>query len=299
MASALRRDGSGTSGLAGRLAFVAVVALAVAPAVFAARTQLKPAFNLFSPQQDIEIGEKLAAKVPAEMPLLNDRRVDDYLNKLGRRLAAHTPGYQYPYQYRAVNSPAINAFALPGGDIYVNRGAIDAADTESELAGVMAHETSHVALRHGTNQASKAYLAEIPAALLGGWLGNQSSIGAEIAQLTTGVALGSLFLKYSRDDETQADVLGTQILYDSGYDPRALARFFERIEAQNKTQPVEFFSDHPNPDHRIERVTEEVENLGGLPPGYRVDSPEFHKIKDYLRTLPPPPRQPAAPAQPQ
>lgn len=277
------------------LAFAAIAALALAPALFAARTQLKPAFNVFSPQQDVQIGQKLAAQVPKEVLLLNDKRVDDYLNRLGHELAAYATGYKYPYEYHAVNSNAINAFALPGGNIYINRGAIEAADTESELAGVMAHETSHVALRHGTSQASKAYLAEVPAALLGSWLGNSPSIGSQIAQLSTGVAMNGMFLKYSRVDETQADVLGTQILYDAGYDPRAIARFFEKIETENKTNPVEFFSDHPNPEHRIERVAEEVQKLGGLPQGYQEDSAEFHKIKQYLRTLPPPPRQSAAP----
>jgi beta-barrel assembly-enhancing protease len=295
MSTASRRPERRKSRWAPALSFAAVLALTAVPAVFAERTQLKPAFDVFSPQQDIEIGQKLAAKVPQEMPLLNDRRVDNYLNKLGKDLAAHAPGFKYPYEYQAVNSNAINAFALPGGHIYIDRGAIEAADTESELAGIMAHETSHVALRHGTSQASKAYIAEIPAALLSGWLGNDPSVGAQIAQLTTGVAMSSMFLKYSRVDETQADVLGTQILYDSGYDPRALARFFEKIEAESQSQPVEFFSDHPNPEHRVERVMEEVQNLGGLPKGYKEDSPEFHKIQEYLRTLPPPPRESTTP----
>jgi predicted Zn-dependent protease len=268
----------------------AIVVMAVAPALLASRTQLKPGWNLFSADQDIQIGKRLSAEVPKQMPLLDDKRVDDYLNKLGHHLAEHAPGYHYDYQYRAVNSSAINAFALPGGYIYVNRGAIEAADDEAELAGVMAHETAHVALRHGTNQASKAYAAEIPVALLSGWLGTDSSIATAITQLTTGLVLNSVFLHYSRADETQADVLGTQILYDSGYDPRAIARFFEKIEARSKSQPIEFFSDHPNPEHRIERVMEEVDKLGGPPSGYKEDSREFHSIQKYLRKLPPPPK---------
>jgi predicted Zn-dependent protease len=277
------------SRLMGVVSVVALVAMTLAPALYASRTQLKPGWDLFSPQQDVQIGKRLAAQVPKQMHLLDNRRVDDYLNELGRRLSAHAPGYKFPYQYRCVNSAEINAFALPGGFIYIDRGAIEAASTEAELAGVMAHETAHVALRHGTSQASKAYIAEIPVALLGGWLGNNSSIGSMITQMTTGFVLNSVFLHYSREDETQADVLGTQILYDAGYDPRALARFFEKIEAKQKTQPIQFFSDHPNPENRIERVMEEVRNLGGPERGYKEDSRRFHEIQKYLRSLPPPP----------
>jgi predicted Zn-dependent protease len=277
--------------LAPILALAAALAIGLSPAISADRTRLQPGWDLFSPEQDIQIGKRLAAQVPKQMTLLDDRRVDDYLNQLGRRLAAHAPGYKYPYEYRCVNNAAINAFALPGGHIYIDRGVIEAASNEAELAGVMAHETAHVALRHGTSQASKAYVAEIPAALLSGWLGNNSSLGSTIVQMTTGFVMNSVFLKYSRDDESQADILGTQILYDSGYDPRALARFFEMIEAKSKSQPIEFFSDHPNPEHRIERVMEEVTKLGGPPSGYKEDSRQFHEIQKYVDKLPPPPKQ--------
>ena len=277
--------------LAAILAFAGALAIGLSPAISADRTRLQPGWDLFSPDQDIQIGKRLAAQVPKQMTLLDNRRVDGYLNQLGQRLAAHAPGYKYPYEYRCVNSAAINAFALPGGYIYIDRGVIQAASDEAELAGVMAHETAHVALRHGTSQASKAYVAEIPAALLSGWLGNNSSLGSTIVQMTTGFVMNSVFLKYSRDDESQADILGTQILYDSGYDPRALARFFETIEAKSKSQPIEFFSDHPNPDHRIERVMEEVTKLGGPPSGYKEDSPQFYEIQKYVDNLPPPPKK--------
>jgi predicted Zn-dependent protease len=276
---------------AGALALAAGLVIVLAPAVSADRTRLQPGWDLFSPQQDIQIGKRLAAEVPRQMVLLDNRRVDDYLNEIGKRLVSHAPGYAYPYQFRCVNTAAINAFALPGGSIYIDRGVIEAAANESELAGVMAHETAHVALRHGTSQASKVYLAEIPAALLSGWLGNNSSFGSAVVQMTTGFVMNSVFLKYSRQDETQADVLGTQILYDSGYDPRALARFFEIIQTRSKSQPIEFFSSHPNPEHRIERVMEEVRKLGGPEPGYREDSRQFHKIQKYVDSLPPPPKQ--------
>jgi predicted Zn-dependent protease len=251
------------------------------------RTALKPGWNLFTPEQDIQIGKQSSARIGQQVLLLNDPRVDDYLDALGKKLAGYAPGYKYPYQYRCVNDENINAFALPGGFIYINRGVIEAADNEAQLAGVMAHETSHVALRHGTNQVSKAEAWQIPFGLLG----NAGGLGGLMAQLGGGFTLNSIVLKYSRDDETQADVLGTQILYDAGYDPRALAQFFEKIEAESKgKQPAQFFSDHPNPGNRTGRVDDEVEKLGGPEPNYRTDSDDFHSIKIYVMKLPKPPK---------
>jgi predicted Zn-dependent protease len=126
---------------------------------WADRTQLKPGWNMFSAQQDVEVGQQVSRDAEKQVPMLKDSRVDKYLNNLGQRLSAHAPGYKFPYTYKAVNDRAINAFALPGGPIYINRGVIEAADNETQLAGVMAHETSHVALRHGTNQACNASAA--------------------------------------------------------------------------------------------------------------------------------------------
>jgi len=253
-----------------------------------ARTPLKPGWNLFTPEQDIQIGKQASAGVGRQVLLLNDPRVDNYLDALGKKLASYAPGYQYPYQYRCVNDQSINAFALPGGFIYINRGVIEAADNEAQLAGVMAHETSHVALRHGTNQVSKAEAWRIPLGLLGA----AGGLGGLIGQVGAGFTLNSIILKYSRDDETQADVMGTQILYDSGYDPRALAQFFEEIEAESKgKEPAQFFSDHPNPGNRIGRIDEEVDKLGGPEPNYRSDSEDFHSIKIYVMKLPKPPKR--------
>ena len=252
-----------------------------------ARTPLKPGWNLFTPEQDIQIGARASAKIGQQILLLNDPRVDDYLDALGKKLASYTPGYKYPYQYRCVNDENVNAFALPGGFIYVNRGVIEAADNEAQLAGVLAHETSHVALRHGTNQVSKAEAWRIPL----GVLGAAGGLGGLIARAGGGFTLNSIVLKYSRDDETQADVLGTQILYDAGYDPRALAQFFEKIQAESKgKQPAQFFSDHPNPGNRTGRVDEEVDRLGGPEPDYRTDSDDFRSIKIYVMKLPKPPK---------
>ncbi len=273
---------------------ITILALTWAPLTWADRTQLSPGWNMFSPQQDVEMGKQVSHDAEQQLQMLNDPRVDNYLNNLGRTLAAHAPGERYPYQYKCVNDRNINAFALPGGFVYVNRGAIEAADNEAQLAGVMAHETSHVALRHGTNQASKTSIAKAPLGILGGMLGS-NSIGSVLAQLGVGFATNSILLKYSRTDESQADIMGTQILFDSGYDPRAMAQFFEKIQAENKSgQPLEFFSDHPNPDNRIQRVDEEIDKLGGTKRGSKTDSPAFQEIKRYVLSRPAPPAKGSA-----
>ncbi len=259
-----------------------VLTLAGVSSTWAARTQLKPGWNMFSPQQDIEMGQQVSRDAEQKLQLLNDARVDNYLNNLGRSLAGKAPGERYPYQFKCVNDRSINAFALPGGFVYVNRGLIEAADNEAQLAGVIAHETSHVALRHGSNQASKASVAKAPLGILSGVLGS-NSVGAALAQLGAGFATDSILLKYSRTDESQADIMGTQILFDSGYDPRAMAQFFTKIQAENKGgQPLEFFSSHPNPDHRIERVDQEIGMLGGARRDSKIDSPAFQDIKRSL-----------------
>lgn len=279
-------DGAGRAGSIGpslsrTVALAALLALVLLPMARAQRTPMKAGWNMFSPQQDVEMGQQVARDAERQLPLLYDSRVDDYLNTLGRRLAAHAPGPRFPYRYRMVDDRTINAFALPGGPVYINRGVIEAAENEAQLAGVMAHETAHVALRHGTSQASKAYLARFPLAILGGVI--RSPGGAMLAQMGAGFAANSLFLKYSRNAETQADILGAQMLYDSGYDPRALGQFFEIIQGRSRGgSSSAFFSNHPNPENRAERVNQEVRRLGGSR-NLTNDSPEFEDIKRYLQ----------------
>jgi hypothetical protein len=270
------------------LPLLASVMLVLAPAASAqdGRTILSPGWNMFSPQQDVEVGQEVSVNAERELPMLGDSRVDDYVTNLGRRLADEAPGEKYPYTFKVVNDRSINAFALPGGPIYINRGVIEAADNESHLAGVIAHEISHVALRHGTNQASKASAAQLPLAILGGLLGSNSTT-AILSQLGASFAVNSILLKYSRSAESQADTMGTQILFDAGYDPRAMGQFFEKIEAQQEgSGPVEFFSNHPNPDNRIGRVNEEVNALGGVRRGVTTNSGEFDDIKRRLQSSP-------------
>src|SRR5256885_312925 len=266
--------------------FATCLFLSVSP-LLAQRSQLKPPWNMFSAQTDVQVGKQNAQVMVRRLPLCNDPKVDAYLTQLGLKLVSKLPthGAQYPWEFHCVNSKEINAFALPGGFVFINRGAIEVSDNEGQLAAVMAHELSHVALRHGTAQASKAQLAQGAAGIFGGLFGGSTSG----ALLTQGVALGAggVLLHYSRSAETQADVLGTQVLYDTGYDPRAMAQFFEKLEGETKGKnPPQFLSDHPNPENRLERVHEEVDKLGGLPANAKRDSAEFEAIKREVIALP-------------
>jgi Peptidase family M48 len=257
------------------------------PGAFAQRTQFKPGLNTFSPQQDIELGKRAAADAQKQLALCNAPKVDAYLTELGTRLSQKLPtgGVPYPFEFHCVNDKAINAFALPGGFVFVNRGTIEAADNEAQLAAVMAHELSHVALRHGTNQATKALAAQTGLGIFGAIFGDSTG-GALLTTLGTFTA-GGLLLRYSRSAESQADVMGTQVLYDSNYDPRAMAQFFEKLDAETKGKnPPEFLSDHPNPERRVERVDEEIEKLGSMQPNARRDSAEFEAIKREVLALP-------------
>ena len=276
------------SGRVARFAFLCMASLTLGvPALWAQRTQLKPPWNMYSPQTDVQLGRKNAQLLEERLPLCKDPKVDEYLTKLGMRLVSKLPtrGIQYPWEFHCVNDKSINAFALPGGFVFVNRGAIEVSDSEAQLAAVMGHELSHVALRHGTAQASKAQLAQGAAGIFGGLFGG--STGGDL--LTEGVALGAggLLLRYSRGDETQADVMGTQVIYDAGYDPRAMAQFFEKLQSETAGKnPPQFLSDHPNPDHRVERVDEEIDKLGGPPANAKRDSAEFEAIKREVLALP-------------
>ena len=259
--------------------------LVAMPMTGLAQTQFKPGFNLFSAQQDIEIGKQSALEAEKQLQLIRDGRALEYLNRLGQRLSEQAPGERYPYTFKLVNAAEINAFALPGGQIYVNRATIEAAQSEAELAGVIAHEISHVALRHGTHQASKAYLAQAGLGVLGGLLGNGSA-GAIIGAVG-GLGLNTLFLKYSREAETQADVVGAQIMARAGYDPLNLARFFETLQREAGRNPSgleKFLSDHPAPADRTQRIEKEaalIKYQGG-----GRDLGGFSEVRSLLASMP-------------
>ena len=265
----------------------AVSALAIAPTpLLAQATQVKPGFNIFSEQQDVEIGRQSAAQAERQLPLLNDRRVEGYATEIIRRLAAAAPGAKYPYQIRVVNASDINAFSLPGGYMYVNRGLIEAARSEPELAAVLAHEMAHVALRHGTHQASKAYLAQAGLGILGGLLGRGGGNSSQVIQAVGGLGLNALFLKFSRDMEYQADTVGAQIMARAGYDPRAMADFFEVLRNQQRSNPsglAQFFSDHPAPADREARIRQEAQRIGAVRTSREVGG--FSQVQSELRGM--------------
>src|SRR5467141_2369056 len=192
-----------------------LLALACVPEAWAQRSKLKPPWNMYSPETDVEVGKQNAEILEKRLPLCNAPKVDAYVTKLGLKLVAKLPtrGVPYPWEFHCVNSKEINAFALPGGYGFVNRGAIEVSDNEAQLAAVMAHELSHVALRHGRAKASKAQIAETGLGIFGAVFGDSTG-GALVTTLGT-FAAGGVLLRYSRTAESQADVIGTQVLYDS------------------------------------------------------------------------------------
>src|SRR5262245_45771128 len=234
-----------------------------------AQTVVKLPKNRYTPQQDVELGREAAAEVRQQYPIIKDERIARYLTTLGDRLVAAAPQELkqpvYEYSFTPVNLKEINAFALPGGPMFVHRGMFDAAASEGEVVGVMAHELSHVLLRHGTANASKAQnpwlqLGQIAGQLGGAVVGGQA--GAAIAQGSQ-FGLGTLLLKYGRDFEKQADLLGAQIMARAGYDPRALGHMFETIakESGGSGGNPQWMSSHPDPGNRTVYINKEAEAL--------------------------------------
>lgn len=242
-------------------------------------------FNQYSVEDEIAIGRQAAAEVDRRLPVLESSHpISRYVQQLGERMIVHAPGHEYPYTFRVVNQKEINAFALPGGPIYFNAGLIQAAD-EAELAGVMGHEISHVAMRHSTRQASKQMLAQLPIAILGGVLGQGAT--SQLAQLGISFAAGSVFLKYSRDAETEADIVGSQIMYDSGFDPQAMVSFFSKLEQKaGSDRGPQFLNSHPNPGNRAQNVANVVAKFPAKEFS-RHDSAAFTETKKLVAELKP------------
>lgn len=242
-------------------------------------------YNQFSIEQEVQIGQQTAAEADAQLPMLpaNDP-VSRYVDQLGKRLAARIPAPNYPYSFKVINQKEINAFALPGGPVRINVGTIVAADNESELAGVMAHEIAHVYMRHATRNASKASLAQIPAAILGGILGGGA--GGQLARLGLGFGLQSVFLKYSRDAENEADRVGAKIMYESGFDPKGMVSFFRKLEEEGGgSGGPQFLASHPNPGNRAQAVTVATSELPDK--NYAQSSASFRQIKALVAKMKP------------
>jgi hypothetical protein len=234
-----------------------------------------------SREQQRSLGLQAAAQVYQQMPVLPDSSPEtQYIRQLGQRLVATIPPeYSWPFEFHVVRQKEINAFALPGGPMFVNIGTITAASNEAELAGVMAHEMSHVYMQHSAKQENKAKWTTGLAELAGGVLG--ATTGGLVAQLAeAGIQFGAqgIMLKYSRTDEAQADAVGAVILYKAGYNPQALADFFKTLESQGGTPP-QWLSDHPNPGNREQAIEKEIRNWP--PEKYATDSATFQKTRQH------------------
>jgi len=259
--------------------------------VIAAPTRIQPPANKYTPAQDVKLGREAAAQARRQLPILRDGQVLSYVTSVGRRLVAALPpqlrhsGFRYTFE--VVNAREINAFALPGGPMFVNRGMLSAARNEGQVAGVMAHELSHVVLRHGTAQASKATKYELGAvagSIIGAIIGGR--VGSAVTQGTR-FGLGTAFMRFGREYERQADIEGAQIMARAGYDPRDMADMFKIIAQQSGPGGPEWLSDHPNPGNRYTYISQEARTMrvGNRAPV----TPAFRATQLRLRQLPPAP----------
>ena len=266
-----------------------VVALFTSVSLVFGQTKIVAPQNKYSVQEDVKAGREAAQQVEEQLPILRDDGIDDYVERVGQRLVAGIPNeFRHPefrYEFDVVNVSDINAFALPGGPMYINRGMLEAARNEGEVAGVLAHEISHVALRHGTAQAGKAtpyqvgsILGQIAGAIIGGVAGQAISLGSQFG-------FGTAFLKYGREYERQADLLGAQIMARSGYDPRDMASMFQTIQSKGGGRGgPEWMSSHPNPGNRQAAITKEAEQLRVTNNAVR-NTQEFTQVKSRLQRM--------------
>ena len=240
------------------------------------------AFQLISVRDEIALGRQAQQDVRRQVPELRDAVVSHYIENLGRRIAARADGPKYPYSFDVANNREINAFALPGGPIWINRGAIDIAQNESQVAGVLAHEIAHVANRHAASQITKGTFAQAGMGLLGALLGG--SHGAQVAQIGAGIAAQSVMMKFSRDAERQADMKGLAYMKRAGYDPRGMVEFLQVLRARQGHDPgsvATFFSSHPAPSERVARLQQEASRLAGG----RRNSAAFQQVQARLDRL--------------
>jgi hypothetical protein len=239
--------------------------------------------NWYSLETEIRMGKQYSMQVESTVKLVQDPVVTEYVNRIGQNLVRNSDA-QVPFTIKVIDSDEVNAFALPGGFFYVNSGLILAADEEAELAGVMAHEISHVAARHGTRQMTRAQLANIatiPLIFMGG------GIGYGIYE-AAGLGLPLTFMKFQRNFEAEADYLGLQYMYKTGYDPQAFISFFEKIQAKEKKKPgtiAKAFASHPQTPDRIEASQKEIATILPAKPQYIVTTSEFDDVKSRLATI--------------
>ncbi len=246
----------------------------------------KPGFNFFSLEQDVQMGKEAAAQVEKQYEVVNNPELNNFIQTIGKKLTSQPQAGNFPYTFKVVADTSINAFALPGGPMFVHTGLISAAESESQIAAVLAHEISHVALRHGTHQASKANLIQIPAAMASGMLGG--GLLGTLEQAGIGLLANGMLLKYSRDAETQADLMGAQIMAQAGYNPIEMARFFEKLQTESgKGSKIgNMLSDHPNPENRVKNVEDQIRAMPQK--SYTGEGGGFDRAKGLVKSLPPP-----------
>jgi len=241
--------------------------------------------NFYSIEKEIAIGKGLAQQVEKQAKIVNDPVISEYVNRVGQNLVRNSDA-KVPFTIKVIDSEEVNAFALPGGFFFVNTGLILKADSEAELAGVMAHEIAHVAARHGTKQATRgeiAQLATIPLIIMtyGTWTGYGIYQAASIL-----VPIG--FLKFSRGFEAEADMLGLEYMYKAGYDPTAFVDFFEKIETMEKRKPgtlAKVFSTHPPTDDRIKAAQKNIQEILVAKPEYVITTSEFNDVKNRMLAM--------------
>jgi beta-barrel assembly-enhancing protease len=251
---------------------------------------IRPGFNLFSPQQDVQLGQEAAKQVTQKSQPVQNQFLQDYVNRVGQRLAqqAESRSSGFQFQFTVLNDAQVNAFALPGGPMFIYTGLLKLVGTEGELAGVMAHEMSHGILRHGTHEATKQQFIALPAALAGNLAGAGDSMLGRLAQLGIGLGANSVLLKFSRTAESEADALGAHMMAAAGYDPIEMAHLFQKLEAQGGARTPQLLSDHPNPGNRIQAIEAEMRSLPRRQYGYETG--DFQRAKAQVAALPSPPR---------
>jgi predicted Zn-dependent protease len=239
--------------------------------------------NWYSLETEIRMGKEYSQQVEASVKMVQDPVVTEYVNRIGQNLVRNSDA-QVPFTIKVIDSDEVNAFALPGGFFYVNSGLILAADEEAELAGVMAHEIAHVAARHATRQMTRAQWANIgtiPLIFVGGGIGYAVRSAASLA-------LPMTFLSFTRGFEGEADYLGLQYMYKTGYDPQAFVSFFEKLQAKEKRKPgtlARAFSTHPQTPDRIEKSQAEIGTILPARPQYVVSTSEFDDVKSRLASI--------------
>ncbi|MGO9242466.1 MAG: M48 family metallopeptidase [Bryobacteraceae bacterium] len=266
---------------------LALIVLCALTALAAAQKKLpKPGWNLFKKEQDIQLGREYAQQVERQMVVVSNRELNDYVTRVGMRLVRQGGLEDYPYYFKVVQDDSINAFALPGGPLYVHTGLLRAAENEAQLAGVLAHELSHIVLRHGTHQASRTAALQLPALLLGSAVGRSGGLAGVLNQIGIGLGANSVLLGFSRSMESEADLLGEYTMAKAGYNPLELARFFEKLEAQRSSQNglvARFLSDHPSPGNRIQAIDEQLPYMPRGP--YDAEEGDLGRIRQVVEQL--------------